>query len=282
MSKLIKSSFCVEALPCRLEPVDVDAFFIDAETYADEAVVGVDNLDDSDNGLEMDLERIAQRADALITQASEQAAQIREQAVLEAQLKIDAARQEAERILGNARNEGQEIIKTANEAAIGLREQARSEGFACGEVEAGQAWEGKLTEALQLLADIEKDRIDRITGSEPELLKLAGAIAEKIIGAELTQEPGQQLALVKNALSRVANASMITLRIHPDDLRYLSEHLPEVRAVFNGPTPLQLAADETIPSGGCFIETERGSVDARIKVQLEQIVKELVQTGYCE
>ncbi len=282
MSKLIKSSFCVEALPCRLEPADVDAFFINDETYANKTVVGVDTFDDSDNPLEMDLARIAERADALITQASEQAAQLREQAALEAQLKIDAARQEAERILTNARNEGQQIIKTAGNEGIQLREQARNEGFACGQAEARQAWEGKLTEALQLIADIEKERVERITGSEPELLKLAGAIAEKIIGAELVQEPSQQLDLVKSALSRVVNASRITLRVHPDDLQYLSEHLPEVRMVFNGPTPLQLAGDEAIPSGGCFIETERGSVDARIKVQLEQIVNELVKTGYCE
>ena len=281
MSKLIKSSFCVEALPCRLEPADVDAFFINTESFDDETIVTDENLSDSDNSLEMDLSRVAERADALIAQASEQAAQIQEQATCEAQLKIDAARQEAERILQNAHNEGQQIIKTADDEGVQLREQARNEGFACGQAEARQAWEGKLTEAIQLLANIEKERVERISGSEPELLKLAGAIAEKIIGAELQLEPNQQLELVKNALSRVVNASTITVRVHPDDLQYLGDHLPELRVVFNGPTPLQLAADEAIPSGGCFIETERGSVDARIKVQLEQIVIELLKTGYC-
>ena len=277
MSKLIKSNCWSETLPCRLEPVDLDSLFLAEELlaeagFADETVV-------PEIPAEEDPEQIAKRIDSMLHDAQEQTRKIRQSAEAEAGAIISGAHQEKEQLLQDARLEAEKIIAEARDQAVALKEQARQEGETSGRAQARQAWQDKLSEAAQLIAAIETERYERVASSETELLGLASAVAEKIIGAELKMDRGQHLELVRQALSRSANAGAIELKVHPEDSQWLSDHLPELRAVFNGPTPLRLASDESIPSGGCYIETERGSVDARIKVQLERVFTELLKAG---
>ncbi|TCL66541.1 flagellar assembly protein FliH [Hydrogenispora ethanolica] len=273
MSKLIKSSYWTETLPCRLEPVDLEAFLQDEE-FDEDLEIHVETSADPVEG-----PAVTERLESLIRDARREAKEITGLAENEARTLIDDAKREKEELLQHARAEAERILAEARDQALKLREDARREGEAAGRKEARKEWSAKLTEAAQLIATIEAERLERIAGSEPELLRLAAAIAEKIIGAELTTDPHQHLELVRNALSRVANASSILLKVHPEDAQWLSEHLPELREVFQGPTPLQLENDETIPRGGCYIETERGSVDARVKLQLERLLNELLKAG---
>ena len=108
MSKLIKSQQCREALPCRLEPVDVDSFFIDEpDPSSEEERNDAPSAEDSP---EIALQR-------LLAQAEE---------------KVRKAQQQAEEILASARRRGDELLAETQREGARLAEQARQEAWQAG------------------------------------------------------------------------------------------------------------------------------------------------------
>lgn len=360
MSKVIKSQHCVEAHPCRLDPVDVDAFFVnsqeenetpnsssetDAETAATlEEILGTtffpgkkqekesddftdgksENSEEKDTELnrseadtpKVDLFKINLKAEKLIDQskqeanaftnlarekaesitgdakeeaagiielAKEEALQIKEQAGLDADEVIKKAQHEADEAISQAKQEAENIITQARRQAEELKTEAHKEGLAAGHQEglakAKQEIEANLRDSLNILSQAEEERVQRIASSEAELLKLVTGIAEKIIGSELKSHPEQIVFIVKEALSRVATANSIIVKINPEDLQIIRENLPALQEVFDEPKTIAIKEDQTILPGDCFIETENGKVDARIKSQLERIMNEILKAG---
>jgi flagellar assembly protein FliH len=370
LSKVIKSEHFVEAHPCRLDPVDVDAFFVNnqeedetlntsseavSETAAalEEILETIfpqdENFDDEpdesdtinseaskekelekkdaepvDNGInepaaeaqEIDLFQVnleteklidqsKQQADVLTRLAREKADNITVTATENAAGIVEQAKMEAAQIEAKAQTQGEEIINKAKEQADSAIEQAKQaaekilndakvqaeemkaqaekEGFATGHKEglakAKQEIEANLENSISILAQAEEERVTRILASEAELLKLVTGIVEKIIGSELKSHPEQVVSVVKEALSRVATANSITIKINPDDGRLIEENLPSLQEVFSEPKSIAIKPDQTIPPGDCFIETEHGKVDARIKSQLERIMNEILKAG---
>ncbi|MGE5606475.1 MAG: FliH/SctL family protein [Bacteroidota bacterium] len=359
MSKIIKSQHFVEAHPCRLDPVDVDAFFVNnqeeeatqnssfvseeetaaaleeiletifppEENQAMEAdepdVAKPDNeaeesetTEETNDTPEVDLFKINLEAEKLIDQskqeasvltqlarekadnitntaekeafgiieqARKEAARIKEKAQLHADGIIEKAQQDAGETLNKAKQEAEGIIKQARQEAENLKIEAQRQGSETGYQEgltkAKQEIEGNLKNSIIILAQAEEERVRRIASSEAELLKLVTGIAEKIIGSELKSDPQQLISIVKEALSRVATAGSITVKINPDALGLLQENLPSLQEVFSEPKAIAIQGDQTILPGDCFIETEHGKVDARVKSQLERIMNEILKVG---
>lgn len=370
MSKIIKSEDFVEAHPCRLDPVDVDAFFVNnqeedetpnssAESQSETAATleeiletifpQDENSDDEpgeidlinpeaskekeleindvtpiDNQInepaaevqDIDLFQVNLEAEKLIDQSKEQAdvltrlakekadnitvvasenaagiieqaktesAQIEAKAQTKAEEIIEQAKAQADEGLEQAKQEAKKIIDDAKLQAEEMKVQAQQEGFAAGNKEglakAKQAIEANLENSISILAQAEEERVTRIVSSEGELLKLVTGIVEKIIGSELKSHPEQVVSVIKEALSRVATANSITIKINPDDGRLIEENLPSLQEVFSEPKSIAIKPDQTIAPGDCFIETEHGKVDARIKSQLERIMNEILKAG---
>ncbi len=277
MSKLIKSAVLVESIPCLLNPPAPDAFL--AEAILAEVADDCESLDDTDHDLLA--ENTAQQVELLLRQTEEESRRIVAEAEERSREMLEKAQQEAEELSRQSREEANQeadrILNLAREEAVQLKNQAQLEGMTEGTAQGRQEWEERIMTAARLAVEVENGRLERIARSEPELLELAVAIAQKIIGAELELDPSQQLALVRNALARMNGASNITIRIHPEDRELIDSHLPQLREVFTEPKPIRIEDDPAIAPGGCYIETERGSADARVQSQLEAIADELLK-----
>lgn len=273
MSKLIKSTVLVESIPCLLEPPDLDAFLADA-ILSDVTVADDCELLETTDSLN---ENAAQQVELLLRQAEEESHRIVAEAERRSREILENAEQEAEQLSRKSREEADRILNAASEQAVQLKNQAQRDGMAEGSAQGRQEWEERIMTAARLAVEIEDSRLERIAQSEPELLELAVAIARKIIGAELELDPSQQLALVRNALARMNGASNITIRIHPEDRELIDSHLPQLREVFTEPKPIRIEEDPAIAPGDCYIDSERGSADARVQSQLDAIVNELLK-----
>jgi len=254
LSKVFKSEQCIQANPCQLEAIEI---------VLPVAEPAVDNAwDDSvgPSGEEGFSEE--ESPEKLLAAAKAQAEKI-----------LEEARAEREALLAAATNEAQQIKAEAEQRGF-------EEGYAAGEAAVRKEWAGHLENALALLNEAEMLRADRIVGSEQELLRLAVAIAEKIVGKELRTDSQAIQAMIRTALQKVAGAGRIKVRLHPDDLeRLTAEDGLDFDEIFNEPKPIIFEADSAIKGGGCFVETEIGNVDARVKVQCERIVTELLKIG---
>jgi len=108
---------------------------------------------------------------------------------------------------------------------------------------------------------------------EPEVVKLALAIAERVLRREVRLDPLMLTGAVRVALGQLSNATRVRLRVPSADLSLWSEamdHMPNLLV-----RPEVLAADE-MQSGDCVVEAEVGSVNLGIRAQLDEIERSLV------
>jgi flagellar assembly protein FliH len=124
-----------------------------------------------------------------------------------------------------------------------------------------------LREGLNNLGEL-REKVMR--DSEGDILALAVMIARKIIMQEVRSDPQILGRIVSATVSCCSDQDKITIRLNPDDFQKLSAD----RQRFLGESDdgrIALAADESIESGGCLVETPTGMVDARINAQLEEV-----------
>lgn len=240
------------------------------------------------------LEETDRKADTIIHNAKDQADLILEGARQTAEKSIEKTKQQAETIITDANQEATKIVEEANQKVgvmleeanqqiADIKDKAYQEGLSAGREAALATAKEELAEhfhqALTLIGEIESERIERVGSSEPELLKLAVAIAGKIIGEEIRLDRSCQVQIVHEALLKASTANSIVLRVHPDDMQFIKDNFPRLQSAFSSPKPLEIKEDSGIPTGNCFIETDRGNLDARIQSQLEQIMTELLKVG---
>jgi type III secretion protein L len=177
---------------------------------------------------------------------------------------IIAARAEAAQILLEAEAFAAEIRRQALEETASLRERAYREGMEKSLAE----FEQNLLEALEI-----RERVWRET--ERDLLRLAIRLAEKIIGREITNDKKTITDIVAAALQNARQQEKLTVRVNPSDLSLIEEErekfLPSGRARF-----IDFVADPRVPSGGCLIESEVGTIDARLETQLRVLERALL------
>lgn len=206
-------------------------------------------------------------ADNLIKREARKAASLSSAGALSPKIvknQIVTARAEAARILEEAEAFAAEIRREALEETAGLREQAYAEGME----KALTDFEQNLLEALEI-----RERVWRET--ERDLLRLAVRLAEKIIGREIKAEKQTVTDIVAAALQNARQQEKLTVRVNPSDLSLIEEErekfLPSGRARF-----IDFVADPRVASGGCLIESEVGTIDARLETQLRVLERALL------
>ena len=163
------------------------------------------------------------------------------------------ARLAAERIVGQAQAEADRI-----------RAQAAAEGR-----ERGLAAVSELLVGARAAAS--RSRSD----SGGELRVLAVRIAEKILGRALQLRPEEVVEIASQALAAAGTARQVVVRCHPDDLAALERGRPRLVERAARAQALQLRPDTHVPRGGCIVETELATIDARLSTQLDAIERAL-------
>jgi flagellar biosynthesis/type III secretory pathway protein FliH len=111
----------------------------------------------------------------------------------------------------------------------------------------------------------------------PHLVRLALAIAEKIVGKAVGEDSEIVASVLERAKKEVPDARLVRVRLHPADYKILAELRPElVRAGEEGGRKVEVLAADEIGRGGCRIETEIGVVDASLPTQFQEIKRQLL------
>lgn len=174
------------------------------------------------------------------------------------------ARAEARRILAEAERDADALRERAEREARELREAAYEEGR-----------ETALSELNQILLEAHGRRDAALAGAERDVLRLAVKLAEKIIGREIERDDATLADIVSAALRHARQQESLTVRVNPADLPRVQAHRerldPSGRARF-----IDLVADPRVGHGGCIIEGESGTVDARLDTQLRVLERALL------
>lgn len=158
-------------------------------------------------------------------------------------------------------------------------ERARLEGFEKGKVVGRDMAQQELTPAVELLQNyatmLAAERADVGARFEEQLVNLATRMAEKIINAEMSIRPELLADIVRGALKAVSDAKFVTVRVHPQDLKLLKERAMELASSLSSSSTLDLRPDEGIARGDCIVDTDIGSLDARLTTQLATLKQQL-------
>ena len=157
----------------------------------------------------------------------------------------------------------QELVRRTRESF----EQGHSTGFN----EAQQKSSEQLTPMMERLArtieDLASQRRRVRAEAEEDAVRLALAVARKILHREVTVDSDSLLGLMKAAMRRIDAQELHRVRVHPDDIPILERYLGSS----GFPSKVEVIADLSLERGGVILETTRGSLDASISTQLAEI-----------
>jgi flagellar assembly protein FliH len=148
---------------------------------------------------------------------------------------------------------------------------AYNQGLAAGEAAAQQRAQQKLDPVLHglntMIAELASLRKRVRAEAEDDAVKLAIAIARRVLYRELATDPEAILGLVKAAFSKLNARETHRLRVSPSDAQVVQEH----RAKLQIPPGLEIAPDGSLTTGSVIFETSRGELDASVDTQLSEI-----------
>ncbi|MCU0239318.1 MAG: FliH/SctL family protein, partial [Pyrinomonadaceae bacterium] len=111
--------------------------------------------------------------------------------------------------------------------------------------------------------------------TEQDILRLSIKLAEKIIGQEIKSDKKVIAELVSNALRNTKRQDKITVRVNPNDFTTVQEHFAMLSQSSRS-TYVDIVPDPRVSNSGCIIESEVGTVDARLETQLRALEKALL------
>jgi flagellar assembly protein FliH len=151
-------------------------------------------------------------------------------------------------------------VKQAADAAM-------QEGVRCGREEAAAEIKPVIERLGRSAADLSalRDRVRR--QAETDLVKLALAIAKRVMHRELAIDPDAMQGIVRTALDRLQNREVDRLRVHPSHVGSVRSCLEEA-----GRSPaIEVVADPSLNAGDAIFETALGELDASVDSQLREI-----------
>jgi flagellar assembly protein FliH len=153
--------------------------------------------------------------------------------------------------------------------------QVRQAAFEEGKQKARQEGAAELAAALDRLAQ----KLPEVAGlrtriykqSETDIVKLALAVARRILHRELTTDPETIQGLVHAALQRIQNRDIAKVRVYPAGADALKASLARLGAA----PAIPVVADPTLKLGDLLFETSLGELDASVGTQLQEVERGL-------
>lgn len=157
-----------------------------------------------------------------------------------------------------------------------VERDAFAKGFAQGERAGAEAaavqGEAMLRRLMQTLEEVTDLRERMIRDTEHQMVRLALAIARRVVHREVSLDRDLIMAIARVAMDRIGDGATVTIRLNADDYAAISTA---------GQTPwtgghVTVQADARVPRGGCRIESDLGLIDAGVDAQLQEITRALL------
>lgn len=180
------------------------------------------------------------------------------------------AKDKAQSIINEALSEADRVRSEAKELYDRIaaeKEKAKKDGYELGRSEG-------LASATEQIVSLAHIREKFYSTAEPEMIKLVMNIAEKVIGKMVREHEGAIKSIVRQAVES-SLGERITVRLNPEDYKIVTSDEFEFKDIFDRNKRIVFKEDDTINKGGCVVETEVGTIDARLETQLKAIKKAL-------
>ncbi len=223
---------------------------------------------------------LQQKADAYLQRVRQQAQQIQQSA----QSELESWRQDA---IDKVQQETLQMRQEAQQQFDQAHKQGYELGFDQGLKEAREDIQGTVKKHLDerldkvfpaidaALDQLELKQKQWVAQWESAAIRLAMAVAEKILRSELTAAPDKIIPALHDALDLTVRTQQVRIRLSVDDYDTLLPEMNTLLEKFQRIGKTEIVPDSTLLTGDCVVETPMGEIDLKIQSQLERIAEEL-------
>ncbi|HWP98582.1 MAG TPA: FliH/SctL family protein [Syntrophomonadaceae bacterium] len=190
---------------------------------------------------------------------------------------LDQARLEARSILLNGQEEAEVLVLQARQEAETIREEARRSGYELGLRTAQEESEADRQMAMEqcqeMLQEARRSKIKIMESSTADIVRLAMAVAKKIVAAEIRSNPKIITNVIREAIGFLDQPGKIYVYVNPQEMEQVLSDISEDTLAQVGSREFsnELVADPRIEPGGCLIESDIGTVDARLETRVSKV-----------
>jgi flagellar biosynthesis/type III secretory pathway protein FliH len=171
-----------------------------------------------------------------------------------------------------ARLTAERVVQEARSQAAAIVEQARKEaGVAAAEV-AREAREHAETRVAAQWLHLRYDENTRLARSKDQIIAVSVALAERLLGAALALQPQRIAELARVAIDEARGARRIGIDAHPLDADMLRQSLSDIGL---DSYVVEIHADEELARGELRLQTDVGTIDAKLATRLERLAAAL-------
>ncbi len=193
--------------------------------------------------------------------------------VAEIETLIRESAADARALLDRARTDAMAMIEMAQERVAEIEAEAKAAGLAQGEQDGRASVDAEMADMLATMRGlVEMAREERhkiISGAEHEIVRLAAAIAERVIHRSIGADESIVLDTVRAAITRITSRERVVVRMNPADIEIIRDHRERVTAGADI-EHLKIVEDQRVDRGGVIVETESGTIDGRIATQIRE------------
>ncbi|HEX3998327.1 MAG TPA: FliH/SctL family protein [Pirellulales bacterium] len=200
---------------------------------------------------------------------------------------LEDVTQQATKYLDKIRAQAAQIIADAQRQADAIRRQAEEEGRQAAMRAAEKVLDDKVGKRMQTLLPALQTVVNNIADAkqawlgqwERSTVRLAAAIAGKVVRGKTPDLPEVTSKLVREALEMAAGSSQVRILLNPDDHETLQPNIARLTKELGRIGGAEILADSQITAGGCRVETLHGSIDQQFEAQLSRIEQELTRAN---
>lgn len=128
----------------------------------------------------------------------------------------------------------------------------------------------QLSQLTELIGNARFEATALVRDAEHQSVKLALAIARRLLRGELKHHPKLIARVVEEALESAGRQVVVRIRLAPDDVPLLQSVWDTSPATLVS-RDVKIVADPKVHPGGCIIDTQTGIVDGSVESQWESI-----------
>jgi flagellar assembly protein FliH len=207
-----------------------------------------------------------------VKRKTDQAQVIKQQALDEAAKIVADAEARAAEIVAESRAKMDAQLKDGYDDGFKKGQEA---GFREGNLEAQ-----RLTDRLHTIIERMMDKRQEILAeTEQQIVDLVLLMTRKIVKVISENQRNVVVSNVVQALRKVKGRGEVIIRVNLNDVAMTTQHIKDFLSAAENIKNITVVEDSTVDRGGCVIETDFGSIDAKIVSQLNEIEQRILEVS---
>ncbi|MCM2674739.1 flagellar assembly protein FliH [Alkalicoccobacillus plakortidis] len=194
----------------------------------------------------------------------------------QAQQMMDEAELQSEQLTELFERKEQEMSVQAEQLFEENRKQGYEEGYKQGEQSVWATYSDKILEAQSIIEQASVERDTLLKQAEPQMIRLAYLLAEKVLGQALESDQNT-IQFLKKQIYEAREHEDLKLFVHPTWYQIAVEQKQELTTVLPSTTQLLVIPDHQLDEQECIIETKQGRLHTSMDQQLAEIKKQLLE-----